>query len=354
MNQIIAIDYGRSTVKGARGLDNNDTLIIPNSLSWDNKGINKKLDLTNVDKIKENPLDYLKVKIDGVEFIVGKLANDSEYVIHPSNFDIEEDEDTKKIILAALSYLVSHDGENECPNINLALTLSADQYQLKKDSFAKVYKNKSFAVEFYDHDHNNYHKKEFYVDNVLVKQQGFFAFMHSVLNNEGKIIDDKENIFSNTIGVIDIGHYSTDLFVCDNLDPVPIKNVETKIPGMDKAFSDIMTSLEEEHGILPKEHKIRRLLEKGRRITKSGRKINDIEIVNKHFDVLARIISSQILNKLTISIKEIDNLFVCGGGAKSEYLRNKISEYTKRKLKIIEEPRMANALGALKLARRSF
>ncbi|MCK8817445.1 ParM/StbA family protein [Natroniella sulfidigena] len=352
MSKIISVDYGRSTVKSVAGFGLEEQLLIPSVVSYDHQIVDTKAESTPATNLENNPLNFLKAKINGRELAVGKVAQDAEYNLNTTNYDDIDDQKTNDLILTSIALLVGP--TTSYTKINLITTLSVDQYNIKKDDFANRFEDKHFKIKLYDYLKGQYTTTKFYIDNVIVNRQGFSAFMHYILNQQGNIQTSKSDILDYTVGVIDLGKYSIDPFFCDSLDPISMRNETDRIPGMNKAFRNIQSRLIKEHDIRPQLYKVQKNLELNKEFRKNGQPIEITDILNSEYEQLAANTVGNIKNKLDMSLTEVDKWLICGGGANSGKLLARLSNELERELEVISEPRLANALGGLKIGQRQF
>jgi len=329
----LSIDYGRSSVKyakeGTKGL-------FSSAIYNDPEEVNKELSVGDV--------DYIKVRFNGEEYAIGDLALEYDGVINTANYDDIESDRAKIFILTAIG-LLGNGGEN----IKLMTTLSADQYNNKKEEFGKQFEKKNFSIDVYDSESDVYDKKEFYIKEVYVRQQGFYAFMNHLLNRDGSVNISKSNILDENNLVIDIGEYSTDLYATKKDKLERIKNVDIRIPGMRDSIDKIRQKINSKYSCRLENYEVLNSIQEGF-IRKGNDKIKIDKIINNEYSSVANIIVENVKDKINFtSIDNVQNILLCGGGARP--LKGYISNCLKREVSVIDNPRFANCLGGLKAAK---
>lgn len=348
----MSIDYGRSTTKAVRE-GTRDKILYS---SWYATAVVDP-DVKPEDLKNYNELDYLKVRINGQEFNVGKLAQKSQYCfdgssdsdIMPDEFEKEELTKAEVNILTAIGLLMEEDKDKE--KVNLLTTLPANQFN---EIYIKIFKdrleNENFNIEIYDYRQDKYIKKEFYIESLSIKKQGFCAFMHYLLDDNGFIREDREYLMEQTVLVYDIGRYSTDMILIDNMDELSLNNKDLRIKGMDNAFTQIRQEFESEYSFPISKYKVEEYAKKGHTFI-NGKKEDITGIVKKSYIKFAEQIFQNSKAKLPLDIRSIETCLVCGGG--SEPIRQHLCSQLKRGIEEIDNPRFANAIGGLKMLKLS-
>ena len=334
---IISVDFGHNSVKAAT--DVKDPIMIPSILTSNVKDI----ELSNL--ADYNPLDYLRIDVGGDEYMVGNLARkQSRLVIHNINDDDISTKETQILMLAAVGYLAANKEE-----INLCTDLPVTHYQKMKDDIKQVFtKDDVFRMKYYDYTTGFYEKKNFSIEEVDVKPQGFYALMDLILNKAGEIKPEMEKLASGLTVTIDIGFYSTDIYIAEGLHP-RMFFPEKPIPGMAEAYRiinadisshfDVRKELHQlEEGVLKKELKIK------------GKNYDITDSVEKAYKFLTKKIISEMKNNIPFT-NDVDTFLLSGGGALA--LEDYFNKHIKG-LKVIPNPQYANANGGLKWGQRTF
>lgn len=346
MSVKMVVDYGRSTTKAVSELG--DNIIYP---SWFARKVVDPED-DYISKLRDDYKreDYLKVKINGQEFNVGKLASKSSYCfdgsshsdILPDDFEKEELTKAEVNILTALALL----SNKENIAIDLMTTLPANQFNpTYKEIFKDRLENKDFTIKIYDYKEDKYKDKRVYINSLQVKKQGFCAFMNYLLTNDGYVNKNTDSIMSQSVVVFDIGRYSTDILALDNMEEMLLSNTDKKIKGMDDVFEQIRKDFESRHKF-PITNKTLKYVKQGY-VPINGNKEDISDIINKAYKDFAIQIKSELETRLPVKLSIIEKLLICGGGAKA--LDEVLSKELKRDITIIKNPRMANALGGIKM-----
>lgn len=347
MSLKMSIDYGRSTTKAVSEKDK-EGIIFPSWYAKDAVDPN----ISPTDLVGEyDRLDYLKVKINDQEFNVGKLSKKANYCfdgssdtdIFPDNY--EKDKLTKaEVNILTASALLTDESEQA---IDLLTTLPANQF---KDIYIKQFKKRlegeTFKVNVYDYEQDKYIDKRIYINSLQIKQQGFCALMHHLLTDDGYINAENNHLVDESVLIFDIGRYSTDLVYIDNMEEIVLENPDIRIKGMDDVFSQIRAEFENKHGFPLNKDKVEDYAKDGK-VPIDGNKEDITEIINKCYESFATQIAEQAKNKVPSTLRNIENFLICGGGC--EPINDKLQSALKKKLQPIDQPRMANAIGGIKM-----
>ena len=332
----LSIDFGHSSVKG---VSDNQSIIYPSIISSDVKDI----DITEFTDYK--PLDFLKVKFEGQEYFIGELARkQSDLCIQNVNHDDMTTHETKTLIMTAAAYLCNSN------RINIATDLPVSHYANLKDEMREmlISKNHMITVEIYDFIESRWKTKSFYINNVEIQAQGFYSLMDILLNGEGKLKVNKKDIASALNVIIDIGYYSTDILILNQLEQ--ITRVPTvAIPGMSSAYKMLQKILYDEFGLRKELHDIEPYT-RDKQVRIGGKAYSIKEALNHVYSRITGKIITEI-NNLIDFWPEVDNWFLTGGGSIPLYEDFK-THY--QNVTLIDNPQMANSLGGLKWIRRKL
>ncbi|WP_018250298.1 ParM/StbA family protein [Orenia marismortui] len=326
MSKHIMVDFGHSGLKAG---DGEQEIFIPSVISND---IFMKRDKSFFDNFDE--LNNLVVEYEGVEYAVGNLAIDKG-----GNHKISDDASTSKyaerLIVSALAYLCKDNDE-----INLMLNLPATHFRNKKELVSK-FEEDNVKIGLYDYDKKEIVHKNIVVNALDIKPQGYYT-------TADYISDRAEGADGFLVGV-DIGYYSTDLYVSidgEYQDYVPTKT----IPGLHLVHEKLCDIIKVQTGIEKQVYEMEYYIEQGY-IKHRGQKINLEEATKKLYKFLADTIADQIKNLLQDKFHEADQFIFGGGGTTvlKDYLKEPFHSFT-----FLEDPRFVNVRAANKLAEQIF
>lgn len=176
--------------------------------------------------------------------------------------------------------------------------------------------------------------------------QPFGIYLDHVLDSRGII--EKKQFASGTVGVIDIGFGTTDIYVVNALEPVESLTFSTDT-AMSHAYSLISDRLEEMYGTCLPLYKIESVVDSGFFELK-GVRHDFSKIISWAFELTANQLLSEISNKWKRSW-EIDNILIGGGGGFRlyDYLRLEIPS-----CQLVSDPQFSVARGYEKWGKRHF
>ncbi|WP_157280107.1 ParM/StbA family protein [Orenia marismortui] len=330
----ISIDFGHHSIKGIN--EKGEEVYFQSVVSEDMEQVDLSLNLGIVDE------DYIKVKTDGSEYLIGQLALDEGDIVIHNNF--EEDFaslETEVLIKTAIAKLFTPEEDWE-QEVELLVTIPVNQYYRHAKDFARIFEDKNINIELFDFKTNKYVSKKFKISTVDVKPQGFTALLDFALTENGQIDEVRKRFVGGNVVVIDVGFFSVDLYQTKALKPVKI-NLIKAIDGMHYAYTQLAKVIANKFNIVKEPYEVEEYF----RI----KKVNGVSIesdINKILDKLTRHIVSQIRTTLP-DYKEVDNFLLTGGGSYhlAEHIGEKITN-----LEVQEEALLANARGGLKWLRR--
>ena len=335
----ISIDAGHNSIKAA---SSTKEMLIPSITSTDVVD----LDITDIIgnlQSDYNEKNYLSIKFEGQKFFLGNLAREqSNLCVQNVNHEDLISYETKVLSLAAATYV------SESDYINLLYNLPVTHYHEYKDKIQDMfdYKNNPVIVDFYDFEKKKYRSKGFYIRNIEVQPQGFYALMHQLLDRNGGI--NNQDLLHTLKVIIDIGYYSTDVIILNGMKA--IKRIpQSPIPGMAEAHKIIAKELNNKFGLRKELHDID-LYTRQKAISVGGKTYTIDSLINGAYSQLARKIISEVNNLITFW-PEVSNWFVCGGGgvALFEELQNQYEN-----AELIPDAQFANCYGGLKWGARKY
>jgi PRTRC genetic system protein D len=171
------------------------------------------------------------------------------------------------------------------------------------------------------------------------------TFFDYVLDVNGSIRSFANDVARLTIGIIDIGRYTTDFTVFDRMDF--IANLSGSINmGVEHILRAVADELNEKYGLRGMNTEdIKKAISKGY-ISLPGNKVDIQPVVEKHINKTLKDIESYIRSYW--GTERIERIILTGGGA---YLMRDISILELKPL-VVQNPVIANATGFWKLARK--
>lgn len=346
MTTKMVVDYGRSSTKAVS--ETGKEIIYP---SWYATSVVDPNDSFNIGLSDRDIKDYLKVNINGQEFNVGKLAKNSAYCfdgssntdILPDDFDTEELTKAEVNILTAIALLSNEDSEA----IDLMTTLPGNQFN---DTCKKIFKDRleniNFKIKIYDYNADEYKAKNIYINSLDVRKQGLCAFMHHLLTKSGHINKNRNQLINETLLIFDVGRYSTDILAVDNMEEINLDSDDVRVKGMEYAFEKIRKDVFAKYKVNIKRNEAEKYVKQGY-VSIRGNQEDITDIINPAYAEFCKQISNNAKDRLPIEIERIDTILIAGGGANA--ITEQLKSELKRDITIINEPRMANALGGIKI-----
>jgi len=239
---ILSVDFGHNSIKACS--NKKKDLIFPKIIANEVKEIELP-DFAEVD-----PLEMIRVKYKGEEYMLGDLAREQSDIAHSS---VHEDDlltkETKLSIITAIAHLADN-----AENIQLATNIPVSQYDYKAKQFKELLgEEEIYTVGLYDYNKNKYKTKRFQIEDIIVKPQGYYSLMHFLLNEDGEIKLDKKKEASKLNIIVDIGHFSTDVYIVNRLKEKKFPPT-VNISGMSKAYDRIGKRLKIDHNIIKKKN----------------------------------------------------------------------------------------------------
>lgn len=342
----ICVDYGRSTTKAVAQGKETKPIIFP---SWYASKVVDP-DILPEDTVEFDPIKNLKVDINGNKFNVGQLASRSPYCfdgssdadIMPDNFDKGKLTKAEINILTAIALLAEEDKQK----VELLTTLPANQFNDQNKEMFKDRLKDNFAIKVYDYENQQYKRKEIFIETVQIKKQGFCAFMHHLLNDNGYIRQDREHLMKKSICVLDVGKYSTDVTIIDSMTELGLNSNDVRIKGMADVFTDIRQGFKAKHRFSLHKNKVEEYIKAGE-VTINGNKEDITDIINASYSDFAEQVKENLIIKSPLDIQAIEVFIACGGGASP--MKENLGSQFNRTFDIINNARMANCLGGLKM-----
>lgn len=335
------VDFGHNSIKATSEFK--ESIMFPSLVSQDVKDVDL-LGLSDYD-----PLDYLRVKYGHEEYFIGELARQqSNLVTQTISDDDIISEEAELLVKTAVGHLYNP-AKTEDNNIQLLVTIPVSHFVEYREKFKEMFKNEQVEIEFFNHANKEYKaKKTFYFDKVEVRPQGFCALMDEVLDKKGKIKESKQKFAAGYIAVVDIGYYSTDIFLAKKLKPLNYVP-ESPIPGMVTGYRMLAKQISEQFGVRKKLYELQENFESGK-ISIKGETYNLKPYLKIVYERLTNNIVAE-MNNLIPNIKEIDKFLLAGGGAIP--LQKKFHDHFDN-IKIANQPQFSNAEGGLKWATRKL
>lgn len=339
---LASVDFGHNSIKAGT---ESERAYIESLVSDDIKPIN----FFSIDG-NYNWLDNLRIKISktGEEYFIGeqvrKVANNPVKSNYQGDFNSRNN---KTLIKTALSYLAK-DLPEEQKKFDLLLTLPVSSYFNFHKQMKNEYKNKEIKTELYYYPDNYYIDSSFEINNVLVKPQGFTALMNYLLNDEGRLEDNKREVAKKLVTVVDIGWFSTDDYSVNNL--TPLSSGENKMNGISEVYRKIANKINEKYNLSKKPFELEKLV-RTKEIKVDNRVFNESEMLNIQFRNFAEDIYTELKNQLK-HFNETDIFFITGGG--SIYIKEYLNKLIKNKTIISDNPIFDNQEGGLKWLKRKL
>lgn len=330
---ILSVDFGHSSIKGCS--NKKKDLLFPKIIA------NEVKEVEIPDFAEIDPLEMIRIKYKEEEYMLGDLAREQSDIAHSSvHGDDLITEETKLCILTTIAQLTDN-----ADNIQLTTNIPVSQYDYKIDEFRELLgEEEIYTIGLYDYNQNKYKTKRFQIDDIIIKPQGFYSLMHYLLNDDGDVKLDKKKEASKLNMVIDIGHFSTDVYIVNRLKEKKFPPT-VNISGMSKAYDRIGKRLKLDHNIIRKDFELTSHIK-----DKKIKNINISNLVEREYKRLFDIIFSDIQNNIPF-FSNVDNILLTGGGAKP---MKKYFDNIDVNIILIENPQFSNAIGGLKYGKRQF
>lgn len=325
MSDILALDIGYGYTKATAGgvIVNFPSVIgLPEDIKYQGGVIGNGIAVSTVQEIS--------LELDGRQLFVGDLAlTQSLDPWSPQGRERVASNEMIVLALAAMSEL------GISGKINLVTGLPVDWYrdrdklitQLKGGHEIKRAGRKTAIV---------------YVDNVIVVPQPFGTIYTRLLSNEAKMIG--RGLLSKRVGVIDIGMHTTD-FVQAN--PPNLQYIEAGSNSIESAmasiYNQVIEAVKNEYQTTLSLHQADQVVRSGK-ITVFGKKYSIAPVLEPILQAVSQRIASATPQTWGSRARDIDELFMSGGGASS--IGPYLTDYPH--LEIIEESALANVRGYLR------
>ncbi len=323
----IAVDAGRSEIRATDGarIVRFQNLIAP-----------------QVDRMMEGEerSDTHEVNYKGESLTIGAGARGRH--AHPSLGSSKVDQETIAMILTAI-FRVSEEAHYPFPRVlvgMLGIGLPIHRYRQDKPHLIGALKGEhEIAV--------NGIQKRIVIDEIVVIPEGFGVYWNELVDGQGDI--KNSSLASGTIGVIDIGHRTTDFLVVEDQEMV-----DDFSHGSDKGIITVIQEARKEielkHGVTFEPQKLEEAIRTGAYRLDSGRGPIDITpFINAASRNVAQSLIADIRGQWGDKMQTIKTLIMAGGGGKffTEAFRNGlIREHTN--IVLAEDPRYANLKGYFK------
>ena len=325
MSDILALDVGYGYTKGTAGgatVNFPSVIGMPEQIKYRGGVIGSNGAVSTVQNIS--------LKLDGRQLFVGDLAlTQSRDPWSPQGRERVASNEMIVLALAAMSEL------GISGKINLVTGLPVDWYsdrdklieQLKGGHEIKRAGRKTAIV---------------YIDNVIVVPQPFGTIYTRLLSNEAKMID--RGLLTKRVGIIDVGMHTTD-FVQAN--PPRLQYIEAGSNSIESAmgsvYNQVIEATKNQHQTTLSLHEADQVVQSGK-ISVFGEKHSIASILEPILQAVSQRIASAIPQTWGSRARDIDALFVTGGGASS--IGPYLTDYPH--LEIIEESALANVRGYLR------
>lgn len=260
--------------------------------------------------------ESMQIKVNGESYIVGE--SDGEYISDADKLTSESSK-TNLIMCTLAAIGMSHPNEKFI-DVILAVGTPVSLFSKQKDDLKKLMEN--LPTEFYINKVG--HNQTLKISNVIVYPQG----IATVFKNY-KAIQDTNSM------VIDVGGGSVDVSEFDGL---KVTNKATYFDGMLPLYEKISQYLNSNYYTNFSADQIYKLIER-KYFTVMGDKVS--------MDVIDHIIESHVQELMTkinrsFSIRNVDNLYLTGGGAKQLLLH--IQKYVPN-IQLEQDAQFSNATG---------
>lgn len=332
----ICVDFGHS---GIKAMDENMNVVFIKNL------ISSEAVPADVDSFpgKFDPMDHCVVRYKKKEYAIGKHAENCGIVKQNTYRDDVLSEDTKMLITAAIAYLQ----KDKLENVNLFLNLPTSDYRRFKQEYIDRYEGSTLKIETYDYDVGDFVPKAARIKNLTVKAQGFYSMIDYVFDKEGKERASLRSKYRGLCAVVDIGYFSTDIVIMDDLKPR--NNVAVNIDGMKKVYDNIAEKLKNNPKInlSKKAYEIENyILNNNCKVDFGTKQVDISRPVRQEYQGIVDQIVAELRN--IVSTREVRTFFLTGGGAKPLAQIFDEEKDFQDKIEIIPQPRYANCRGGIK------
>lgn len=340
MLQLVSVDLGYGYVKGvslsgkrilfptmiAPGHDRNLTSIF---------GVGTADDMNN-----------LHVCIQGADYFLGDLAREARTYTRIFEKERHNHPYTKIILQAAISMLVDADTRV----VNLVTGLPLDFYQNQAADFRRSLLGMQIDL-FWRSGPLKGQRRNLTVQQVYVFPQGAGAVFAALVDDQGKPVYPELMTPGTQIGLIDIGHRTTDYIVVEmapNGSLIPKSEWSGTIDdGIMELYRKIRQAYKQQTGGADlNDHQVERILKTGR-IQYRGKPIYMHEQIQASMDTLAANLADRIKAAWGHAADHFDAIFLCGGGG--ELLFTSMQSYFDHRLDKVSNSQFANTIGYLRL-----
>ena len=285
---------------------------------------------------KKDLKEKLCVEFEGKRLFIGDIA----YKQSSPRVTMSSDRFTSQEGLALMGSALVLLSNDQYENVKLFTGLPVNDFSVLKDS----YKNSLQGVhhiKLLKTDGSVDKLYTFNIEDVKVLPQPVGTIFDAVLGYGGQVLSDK--LANSTLAVLDIGKYTVDLALTDNLDFVDKSSVSYSDIGLFDAYKDLSLGLKANGFDIPADS-----LEP---YIRNGKTLNGLsELKDEVFTLQAEKIISRVHN-IWSDMWNIDRIFITGGGALvlGEHL---IKNLDPEKVTICEKPTLTNVRGYFKFAQR--
>lgn len=315
------------------------------SIHWSDFENNRKYDLTKNLIIEDD---------NGETYAVGDLACSILSDVKRATFRDRKLDDTFGILFRA-ALALAYDGQSD---IEVYVSTGVPNSLAKKQADAlKQMIEETKKVTY----HTPYGKKVISIDcpwiNIMTQPQGFAVDI--MVEDDLKYTDLYKEYNDTEIGVIDIGHYTTDFSIFKGLDLIDLGGVSNSTEGFVAVHTLIRAALVERYkkfGYEPFDSDIDNAILKGK-IELRGKKEDVTDIVEEATKRYANGLAAEIINAWEKNLNRLGLMFVEGGGAISvtrhfsQALQAKYQHDGLQRVSNITDAQMMDARGFYKAAK---
>ncbi len=332
----IAVDAGFGRTKGSNG--RGYVVSFPSQVSVYNpvrfeSGVGGDQDM----------VDRLAVSFDNYKYFVGSAAARQGIVQNTIDKNRAVNTEGRALLLAALSMLV----QEPMQSCNLVAGLPVSHYTSLKEKFSRAARTTHF---FKTLTMTGEVEQDFIVtiDDLKIIPQPFGTLFHCLLDDSGGVNDGE--LAGQNVGIIDVGYHTADFARADSLEFIDRKSISYPL-GIFAAYAELSRAVNEEFGIETEPAGIEDVMGSG--LLKVGGSVYDVKVYR---DQALKATAQQVISKaktLWSDRWQMDKIILTGGGGAllAKHINSDVMEVPVQEA---VSPMMANVLGYMKLANRSW
>lgn len=340
MRQLVSVDLGYGYVKGVSSTGKR--ILFPTMIA---AGHERKL-MTIFGGSNVDNMNNLHARIQGVDYFLGDLAREARTYTRLFDRERHNHPYTQIILQAAVSLLV----EEEVDSVVLVTGLPLDFYQSQASEFRRALQGMNIDVQWVAGPLKGQSRK-LTVEQVYVFPQGAGAIFVALVDEGGKPIYPELMAPGIQVGLIDIGHRTTDYVVVEmapNGSMIPKSEWSGTIDeGILELYRQIRHAYKQQTGGADlSDHQVERILHTGT-IHFRGKRI----VLQDQIQVSKNNLASNLADRVKAAWGQasdfFDAIFICGGGG--DLLFPSLQMYFDHRLHKMYDSQFANAVGYLRL-----